>query len=575
MDRRLFGFLLFFLFCIAVPGALCEAPTPPPTPTRNPNAARYDPEQPHLLKEDQIVAHSFILLERSRGEVLLHRNESDLMFPASTTKIMTALVALMYGELDDVFVISESAVDVPEGSSLVPFRAGEEVTLRDALYGLILRSGNEAANAIAEYIAGSVPAFVQLMNEQAYLLGCQNTHFTNPHGLHDEIHYTTAVDLAIMMDEALNHPELREILSATSYILQTNRGPARTIRTTNQHMDRSNADRFYPPVFAGKTGYHAAADYTLVEAAERNGIELIAVVLKTGLYSRWPDTSWLFEYGFTRFKSVTPEQIYMGIDPHQLMEQSRRQSWAEREANAALLAAEAGEPEESFEEEELFTIEDLIGDLDPEDGEGMGDEPDGEPGEDEPLYSASDLAGFDPASTPAPTPRPTADPRIEIEIKGFDLADPDKGRLRLDIQSVNPGRDVRITGATAEIDAIIDNFSAYTNLRWVSELRAPIEKGQVMGILTFFPDGEEPADYELVADRAIPARENAPPTLEEIERRVLEDPSIWPPFHWHWVLPPALWGLGILTALRYLIRFTFKQRRSRKRIPKPQKRYFS
>jgi len=379
------------------------------------------------------------------------------------------------------------------------------------------------------------------------------------------------------MDEALNHPELREILSAPTYMLQTNMGPGRTIRSSNMHMDRSNADRYYPPVFAGKTGYHQAADYTLVEAAERNGIELIAVVLKTGQYSRWPDTSWLFEYGFSRYKSVTPEQIYMGLDPNQLMEQSRRQSLAERAANAAALeaakAAEEGGEEESFDEEVLFTLDDLIDDQKPDDIDDSDDDSDDD-FDDEPLYTVDDLAGFEPRSASAPTSKPTADPRIEIEIKGFNLSDSLGGRLYLDIRSANPGRDVRITGPSAEIDAIIDNFNAYTNLRWVTELRAPIEKGQVMGILTFFPDGEEPADYELIAERDIPARENAPPTLEEIERKVLEDPSIWPPFHWHWVFPPALWAAGILIAFRYLIRFAFRRRKTRKRIPKPQKRYF-
>ena len=560
-------FLLSLFLCAAVIFVpfcgMAEAPAAPPGPTRNPNAAPYDPDQPQLLKEEQIVAHSFILLERSKGEILMHRNEDDLMFPASTTKIMTALVALMYGEPDDVFVISQSAMNVPEDSSLVPFKVGEEVTLRDALYGLILRSGNEAAVAIAEYIAGDVPSFVQMMNEQAYQLGCYHTNFVNPHGYHEETHYTTARDLAMIMDEALNHPELREILSARSYTLQTNMGPARTIKTSNQHMDRSVANRYYPPVFAGKTGYHQAAEYTLVEAAERNGIELIAVALKSNQYSRWPDTSWLFEYGFSRYKSVTPEQIYMGLDPNQLMEQSRRQSLAERAANAATLEAAAG-PEEDGE-----------GLLDPdtnseaEDFDGWDDDFDGEP-----LFTVDDLPGFETFAPSAPTPRPMTDPRVMIEIKGFDLSDPLGGRLRLDIRSANPDRDVRITGPSAEIDAIIDNFSAYTNLRWITELRAPIEKGQVMGILTFFPDGEEPADYELIAERGIPARENAPPTLEAIERSVLEDPSIWPPFHWHWVLPLALWAAGILLALRFLIRFIFGRFKSRKQIPKPQMRYY-
>lgn len=561
MNRR-HALLLLVLAHLFLPlaGALA-APTPAPTlnmgATRRPDTPSYDPDHPEKLMDSQIVAHSFYLMERSTGLTLRERDADVIHFPASITKIMTLLVALKYAELTDVLTISSTAMDIPDDASRVPFSAGEQVTMEDALYGMILKSGNEAANAIAEYVAGDIPSFAQLMNEEAWALGCKNTNFVNPHGLHNESHYTTAEDLALIMDAGLNFEEFRKILGTPTYTLSsTNINPARTIKSTDQHMDNTNANRYYKPVFAGKTGNHEAAGYTLIEAASRNGIELIAVVLNTGFDYRWLDTHWLFEYGFTQFKSVTPEQIYLGVDPAEIMEQSRRIDTAPiATPNPEEDAQEGtGEAEESGGNEEPIETE-------------PPDEPD-----DIAIYTADDLPDV---VAPLSTVTPREDTRLEVEIRGFDLNDEQRGLLRLDIRAVDPDRVVRITDTTPQIDAIIANFSAYTNLRWITDLRAPIEKGQVLGILTFFPDKEEPADYELIAERSIAARENAPPTLEEIERRVLEDPSIFPPFAWEWVLPPVLAVLGILFALLWLIRKLFKGRRKKKKIPKPQKRYFN
>lgn len=449
-------------------------------PTRNPNASEYSTKHPEELQPEHIVAHSFILMERSSGKVLLERNADELMFPASTTKILTALMALEYGNPDDTLEVSETALDLPDDSSRVPFKQGEVITLRDALYGLMLRSGNEAANAIAEHIAGDIPTFVEQMNATARMLGCENTHFVNPHGLHDVTHVTTARDLAKIMDAALDNKMFRQIIASTEFDLSaTEMNPARKIENINLHIQKGN-NYYYKNSIGGKTGFHFEAGYTLVEAAQRDGVELIAVIMYSNKYARWPDTSRLFEYGFSQYMSVTPEEIY--------------------------------------------------------------------------------------------NEHPTT-----LQIQGFDTNDPHLGSLELEISPVDSSRVVRFTDQVAIIEAIIENYNKYTDTRWTVDLRAPIEKGQVVGVITFYPPppDDEPAQYNLIASRSIAARVDAPPTLEEIEQRVKEDPSPFPPFGWDWVLPPVLGVAAAVLALRAVIRAGLKRRKGKKQIPVPKRRYFS
>ena len=148
------------------------------------------------------------------------------------------------------------------------------------------------------------------MNQTAQNIGCTSTNFVNPSGLHNEVHYTTAYDLALMMDAALDNETFRSIISSTSYTLSsTDMNPAREITNSDFHILPEN-DYYYRYSIGGKTGFTNEAGYCLVEAAEKNGVELIAVILYSGKYSRWPDTSRLFEYGFTKYKSITPEEIY-------------------------------------------------------------------------------------------------------------------------------------------------------------------------------------------------------------------------------------------------------------------------
>ena len=164
-----------------------------------------------------VSAYAAVLYEPVSGTVLFEKNSREVLPVASTTKIMTALVALQFcDDLDAVLTVSESAVAFDdEKAERVPFKAGEQITLRTALYGLLVKSGNDAANVIAEYVAGDVPSFVNLMNQTAAAIGCTSTNFVNPHGLHDDLHYTTAHDLARIMNVALENETFREIIGTS------------------------------------------------------------------------------------------------------------------------------------------------------------------------------------------------------------------------------------------------------------------------------------------------------------------------------------------------------------------------
>ncbi len=259
----------------------------------------FNESDPLSLSTDHLFAPSCILIDAPSGEVLMERSADDRMYPASTTKILTLLLALEYGNLDEVVTIPASAADIPADSSLVPVYPGEKMTMRDLLYGLMIRSGNDAANAVSELCAGSVEAFVQKMNALAHELGMQNSHFSNPHGYHDAEHYTTARDLAIAARKGLTDPVFCEIVTCMSYLLPaTDRREPLVLQNIWELFDP--ASEYYIPGAAGvKSGYTSAAGFCYVGAAQRNGRTLIAVVLGEPTRSRaWIDLSRLFEYGF-------------------------------------------------------------------------------------------------------------------------------------------------------------------------------------------------------------------------------------------------------------------------------------
>ena len=235
-------------------------------------------------------ARSAVLIEATSGQMLLSSNPDEQLPMASTTKTMTALVVLEHCSPDEVLVVPDEAVGV-EGSSLY-LAYGERLTVRDLLYGLMLRSGNDCAVALAIHAAGSVEAFAELMNERAARMGLIHTHFVTPNGLHDKEHYTTAYELALIGAEALRNEEFRTIVSTKYYDFYSN---IRHITVKNKNSMLWD----YDGCIGIKTGYTSQAGRCLLFAAEKDGMLLVGCVLHcTPMFSVAP---LMLNYGFQNF----------------------------------------------------------------------------------------------------------------------------------------------------------------------------------------------------------------------------------------------------------------------------------
>ena len=243
----------------------------------------------------KLTARSAIVMDTVTGQVLYERDIDTRRYPASTTKMMTLIVALEHGRLDDIVTVSKHAEGV-EGSTLWLVQ-GDKIPLGELLTGMMMHSGNDATVAVAEHIAGSVPAFVEMMNEKAAEIGAYNTHFVNPNGLPDENHYTTAFDLAKIAAYGYSLPHFEEIVSRQEVIYDWVKDPAKKLRNENQML------WLYRGANGVKTGYTDAAGRCLVSAARRDGMQLVAVVLDS--YYMWNDSIALLDYGFQNARPKT------------------------------------------------------------------------------------------------------------------------------------------------------------------------------------------------------------------------------------------------------------------------------
>lgn len=242
---------------------------------------------------DDIGAKSAILIERDSGRILYAKNISEKLPIASTTKILTALIAIEKGDLEKIVTIKKEWTDI-EGSSIY-LKANEKIKLKDLIYGLMLRSGNDAGVAIACEIAGSVDNFSVLMNKRAKEIGAKNTNFINPHGLHSDEHYSTAYDLALITREALKNKIFREISKTNDYTSM--RENPQIFYNKNKTLNQ------YDGGDGVKIGYTKVAGRCLVASATREDMQLIAIVLNDG---NWFNDSYkLFDYGFENFKNTT------------------------------------------------------------------------------------------------------------------------------------------------------------------------------------------------------------------------------------------------------------------------------
>ena len=252
-----------------------------------------------------VIAETAILMDAASGEILYNKNAEQKMFPASITKLMTILLALEKGELTDKITFSHNAIYAIEpGSAHIAIQEGETLTLEQVLRAIILRSANEASNGVAEYVDGSIEEFTKHMTERAKELGCKTTNFLTANGLHDENHYTTAYDMALIAKELLTHEEYRSMMSDTYYeITPTEKQPETRYLHGQHQMLNENSLYYYEYATGGKTGFTTEALNTLVTYAEKDGMELIAVVMKCNGADHYTDTAALFDYGFDNFES--------------------------------------------------------------------------------------------------------------------------------------------------------------------------------------------------------------------------------------------------------------------------------
>jgi D-alanyl-D-alanine carboxypeptidase (penicillin-binding protein 5/6) len=488
MKRMTVVFLLFILlFSFTSPAFAAKKQTEPvvtaepiPEPTADPDAAPYDPEHPDELTADQLWAASAVLMTQDKGEVIFEKDPDAIRYPASMTKILTVLLGIMFVDNpDDTVIVSETAANVPEDSSTMHLKAGEEIRFIDVLYGTMLVSANDGANVIAEVVSGDIDRFVDLMNSTAAGFGCQNTHFVNPHGYHDDNHYSTARDMAIIAREAMKNETFREIARTVTYqIPRTNKQRARTITTKSDYMlpgSEESPNKYYYQYATGiKTGSHSQSGWCFCGAASKDGVDLVSVVMFTGKRNRWNDTIKLMEYGFSQYMSVTPAELY-NMNP------------------------------------------------------------------------------------------------ITIETSNYSTSDSNRGRVTLLCKPLEGS--ATIVATKAEIKRMADNLTDLVFIQYDRDFQAPIDAGERIGTMTYFPERGDPVVYELTAARRVEQRTNVPKTLNQIIEETYADPNPFPPFSFEVAL--IFFGpLVILILLILLIRRSNKKRRAhRLRTPRPVNRY--
>ena len=272
--------------------------------------------------EPNVQAEALFSAEVSTGKVLFEKNAYQKMYPASTTKVMTALLVLENCELTDTAKASYNAISIiPSGYSIANIQVGETLTIEDLLYALMLPSANEAANVLAEHVAGSISSFASMMNTRAEELGCKQTHFVNPNGIHNEDHYSTAYDLYLIAKEAMKNEIFRKIVSTTTYTLPSTEQYTendRICKNTNQliHVNNSKKpDNYYYKYCIGiKTGFTTQAQNCLISEASKDGLEIINVVLgakatEDDLSIRYLDSIELFENAYNNYSMDNIKEI--------------------------------------------------------------------------------------------------------------------------------------------------------------------------------------------------------------------------------------------------------------------------
>ncbi len=302
--KRPFGLLGLLLCCSLFAGLFSPA-----------IGSAEETDKYHWPTGPQISAEGAVLIEAETGAILYEKNATERFYPASTTKLMTALLALENAALGETVTVSHNAVyDIDTDSSRIWVDEGEELSMEESLYALMLPSANDLAYAIAEHVGGTKAGFAEMMNQRALELGCVNTHFMNPHGLDEDEHYTCPLDLAKITRPLLKNSSFVKISGSKNHEIPPTNLCKDSRWVLNTHL-MIRGSRPFDGVFAGKTGHTDLAGANLVTCAKRGTMTLIAVIMKapddTALYN---DTATLLNYGFDNFTTynVTEEQHSLG-----------------------------------------------------------------------------------------------------------------------------------------------------------------------------------------------------------------------------------------------------------------------
>lgn len=253
----------------------------------------------------KVVAETAVLMDLDTGEILYAKGIDEKRAPASTTKIMTAMLAIEKVPLDTKITFTDEVNNIESDSTHIGIKPGEILTMEESLYGILLASANEVSSGVAEYIGGTVQAFVDMMNQRAKELGCENTHFVNANGLYSEDHYTTARDLAIIAKEAFKNETFRQIIQKPYFIIPKTNITDEERWLNNHHKMLTEGKNHYDGCLGGKTGYTVKAGNTLVTYAERNNMRLVCVVLADNT-EHYNDTAAILDYGFDNFQKLDP-----------------------------------------------------------------------------------------------------------------------------------------------------------------------------------------------------------------------------------------------------------------------------
>ncbi len=264
--------------------------------------------QSAFAQEPEIAAPSAVVIDADTGTVIYEKNKDERNFPASITKVMTALLSIEQSENDYDQRISfshDSIFSLESGSSNIAMNEGETLTLHDALFGLMLASANEVANALAEHFADNKADFAQKMTKRAQELGATNTNFTNAHGLPEDTHYTTAYDMSLIMREAVKQPFFLELISSKQYeIPPTEKQVLARVLNNSNKLIQPHTEFYNENVIGSKTGYTDEARHTLVTYAEKDGKKVIVVTMHEEKSNPYIDTSKLIDYAFTQYGNV-------------------------------------------------------------------------------------------------------------------------------------------------------------------------------------------------------------------------------------------------------------------------------